>query len=132
MRRIVQNSAVVVRAGHLFRRVVSREKQSGQQATEGSREHVILGAQNSPKLGHHLSRSLVLVGGAQRELKSVQQATEADWLTRARDIRCAEESKTRPPLYVAIMLDGIDFQASGCVWFMTGKEVVLYDWEGHV
>jgi hypothetical protein len=31
-----------------------------------------------------------------RERQSVQQAIEADWLTRARDFKCAEQSKTRP------------------------------------
>jgi hypothetical protein len=33
-------------------------------------------------------------------LSSVRQATEADWLTRARDSTCAEASKTRPPSFV--------------------------------
>jgi hypothetical protein len=42
----------------------------------GPREHVKLDAQKCPKLG-------LPVGGAQRD--SVQQATEADWPTRARD-----------------------------------------------
>jgi hypothetical protein len=40
--------------------------------------------------------------GAQRE--SVQQGNNADWFTRARDIRCAEPSKTRPPPYVSVTL----------------------------
>lgn len=31
---------------------------------------------------------------------SVQQVTEAEWLTRPRDSRCAEESKTEPPSFV--------------------------------
>jgi hypothetical protein len=60
MRRTVQISAVVVRVGHLCRRVARRERQS------------------------------------------IQQATEADWLTRTHDSRCAEPYKTRPPSYALV------------------------------
>jgi hypothetical protein len=46
------------------------------------------------------------MGGAQRErereTESVKTATEPDCFTRARDSRCAESSKTRPPLYVLV------------------------------
>jgi hypothetical protein len=34
-------------------------------------------------------------GGAHSGTESVQQATEPDWLTRARDFKCAEPFKTR-------------------------------------
>jgi hypothetical protein len=40
----------------------------------------------------------------QRERQSVRQAIEADWLTRARDFKCAEPSKTQPPSYVPVTL----------------------------
>jgi hypothetical protein len=43
---------------------------------------------------------------ASRETESAQQATEADWLTRERDSRCAEPSKTRPPSYVPVTCVG--------------------------
>jgi hypothetical protein len=46
------------------------------------------------------------MGGPQREreteTESVKTATEPDCLTKARDSRCAESSKTRPPLYVLV------------------------------
>jgi hypothetical protein len=35
---------------------------------------------------------------------SVQQVTEADWLTRGRDSRCAEASKTQPPSFVSVSI----------------------------
>jgi hypothetical protein len=44
-------------------------------------------------------------GGAQAETDSVQQATDAYWLARACDSRCAEPTKTRPPSYVPVTLD---------------------------
>jgi hypothetical protein len=52
--------------------------------------------------------------GAQRarERLSIQQATEADWLTTARDFKCAEPSKTRPPSHVPIT--SVDFKGTGC------------------
>jgi hypothetical protein len=43
---------------------------------------------------------------ARTERLSVQQATEADWLTRARDFKCEEQSKTWPCSYVPITLHG--------------------------
>jgi hypothetical protein len=41
----------------------------------------------------------------ERERKRVQQATEAYWLTRASDSKCAEPSETRPPSSVLITCD---------------------------
>jgi hypothetical protein len=38
----------------------------------------------------------------ERERERVHQATETDRLTRARDFRCAEPSRTRPPSYVPV------------------------------
>jgi hypothetical protein len=61
----------------------------------GSRRHVTVDAQNLPKLGHRRScRSLIPAGGAHGR-ESVQ-VSEVDWLTRSRDSKCAEPSKTRP------------------------------------
>jgi hypothetical protein len=50
----------------------------------------------------------VSVVGAQgaRERLGIQQATEADWLTTARDFNCAEPSKTRPPSSMAVTCVG--------------------------
>jgi hypothetical protein len=44
---------------------------------------------------------------AERQAESVQQATDADWLTRARDGRCAEPSKSPPPLSVVLTCVGV-------------------------
>jgi hypothetical protein len=41
---------------------------------------------------------------ARRDTDSVQQATEAHWLRRARDFKCAEPSKSRPPSYMPATL----------------------------
>lgn len=41
----------------------------------------------------------------QRRMAHRQQATEADWLTRARLIRCAEVYKTRQPSFVPVTLE---------------------------
>jgi hypothetical protein len=41
---------------------------------------------------------------AQRDRLSVQQATEAYWITRARDFTCAEMTEIRPPSYVPVAL----------------------------
>jgi hypothetical protein len=40
--------------------------------------------------------------GGRRETWSIQQATKADWLTSALDIKCAEPSKSQPSLYVQV------------------------------
>jgi hypothetical protein len=47
-------------------------------------------------------------GMTRRGTDNVQQATEADWLTIARDFTCAEPSKTRPPPSVAVIFVFID------------------------
>jgi hypothetical protein len=38
--------------------------------------------------------------------EELRQATEADWLTRTRDSRCAEPSKTRPPSFMPVTCAG--------------------------
>jgi hypothetical protein len=43
----------------------------------------------------------------------IHQVSEADWLTRARDSRCAEASITQPPLFVSVTLVCIKI-AMGC------------------
>jgi hypothetical protein len=43
-------------------------------------------------------------GGWKAEKHSAQKATEADWFRRARDFKCAEESKTGPPSSVTVTL----------------------------
>jgi hypothetical protein len=45
-------------------------------------------------------------GGRHRETEGVQQTTEADWLIWARDFKCAEPSKTRPPSSMAVTCVG--------------------------
>lgn len=51
--------------------------------------------------GSHLCRRTVR---RERWRDSVQQATEAERLTRTCDSKCAEQSKTRPPSYVPVTL----------------------------
>jgi hypothetical protein len=67
--------------------------------------------------GDHLCQQVV-----RRERLNVQQATEADCLTRARDSRCAELSKTRPPSYVQTTLVGSDWTAKGSDHFTSGGD----------
>jgi hypothetical protein len=38
----------------------------------------------------------------------IHHLSEADWLTRARDSRCAEASKTQPPSFVSVTLAKTD------------------------
>jgi hypothetical protein len=64
---------------------------------------VTVHAQNRQKLGSRsVWRSRVWAGGA--KIQSTEQATLADWLTKARDNRCAEPSKSQSPSYVPIIL----------------------------
>jgi hypothetical protein len=82
--------------------VARRERESARQATESDlRGHVTLNAQNHKKLGRSCPwQSLVSAGDAQRERERLrQEATGADFFTSARDIKCAEPHKTRPPSY---------------------------------
>jgi hypothetical protein len=39
----------------------------------------------------------------------IHQLSEADWLTRARDSRCVEESTTQLPSFVSVTLDGSEW-----------------------
>jgi hypothetical protein len=67
---------------------------------------VTLNAQNRPKLGHRRPwRLLMSAGDTQRETE-LTEATEADWLTGARDFKCAEPTKTRPSSSVAVTYVG--------------------------
>jgi hypothetical protein len=76
---------------------------------------------------YHWSRSLLIAtpitcvlygptvaSGAQRD--SVQQATDADWLTRTRDSRCAEPFRTRPPSCVPGPLDPLNVSQCKILW----------------
>jgi hypothetical protein len=52
--------------------------------------------------------SLVSTGGVQREKRererlNIQQATEANWLTRAQDFKCTDLSKTQLPSYAPVI-----------------------------
>jgi hypothetical protein len=65
-----------------------------------------------PPVEHHAHPTLettVLDRGGRHERRRVArrkrlQVTEADWLRTARDSRCAEPSKTRPPSYALVIL----------------------------
>jgi hypothetical protein len=64
-----------------------------------------------------------------RETVRVKRAAEADWLTGARDFKCAEPSKTRPSSSVAVTYVG--------GWYTEGdraysKRLKLIGWQGHV
>jgi hypothetical protein len=56
------------------------------------------------------------------ERERTQQATEANWLTRERDNRCAESLKTRPLSYEAVTLYGGDRSALGSDGLTQEKE----------
>jgi hypothetical protein len=55
----------------------------------------------------------------------VQQVTEADWLSRARDSRCAEASKTQPPPFVSRILTHYYYAMARHVLSLATKPQVL-------
>jgi hypothetical protein len=104
----------------------------------GSRGHVTVGAQNRRKLNHlRPFQSLVAAGNAERErpryIHCIQQATEAYWLTRARDSRCAEPFKSQPPSSVSVTYDcGWSRERDRDTYIAYSKRLKITGSQGHV
>jgi len=60
----------------------------------------------------YLLTNLISLSADGAQADSVQQTNEADWFKKARDFTCAEPSKSRPPSYMPVTLDGGELSAS--------------------